>query len=200
MLRSLICGMLLAGACLAAAADYVIQPAPESRFALEIYKTGLMSGKKHLFLFSRYEGVLRYDPDAPEASGIRLEVDAASAVCKDDWVTDSQRDDIEEYALEEMMVVKQYPKILFVSDGVTGGGGRYEVTGTLTIRGRGRPAKVQVELQPGEDGRLRFQGSAVVNLKEYGIKPRRAALGLIGTKNEMELRFDLVATPRPAGE
>ena len=45
-----------------------VGPAAGTRFALEVEKTGLLSGKKHLFLFERYSGILQLDPAAPEKS------------------------------------------------------------------------------------------------------------------------------------
>jgi len=177
-------------------ADYVIQPAAGASFVLEVHKTGLMSGKKHVFRFERYEGGLRYDPAHPETSHVRLSIEAASAVCEDDWVSESQRADILKYALNDMMAVAEHPRLVFESSGVRpGAGGKFSVTGTLTIRGKAKPVTLEVALGNKGDS-LRFDGAAVVNLKHYGIKPRRAFLGVIGTKNEMDVRFRLIATKR----
>ena len=173
--------------------SYAILPSANARFALEVHKSGLMSGKKHVFLFERYEGQLSYDPSRPETSRVRLVVQAASAVCQDTWVKAAQRNDIEQYAREDMLRVGRYPEIVFESREIRpAGSGRYKVAGDLTIRGIARPVTVDVEMKM-EDRRLRFTGDAVVNLNDYGIMPRRAALGMIGTKSEMDVRFDLEA-------
>jgi hypothetical protein len=43
-----------------------------------------------------------------------------------------------------------------------------------------------------DSGRITsLSGHAVVRLKDYGLKPPTAALGTIGTKNEMTVEFSL---------
>lgn len=192
--QHIVTGALMAVCAWAAEPEsYAILPSADARFALEVHKSGLMSGKKHVFLFERYEGQLSYDSSRPEASSVRLVIQAASAVCQDTWVKAGQLKDIEEYAREDMLRVGRYPEIVFASREIRpAGNGRYKVAGDLTIRGVARPVTVDVEMKM-KDGRLRFTGDAVVNLKDYGIKPRSAALGMIGTKNEMDVRFDLEA-------
>jgi polyisoprenoid-binding protein YceI len=176
------------------AAEYEIQPAPDTRFALEIYKTGLFSGKKHLFLFERYRGTLSYDPAAPQASRVDLTIESASFVVKDDWVSASQAKSIREEAEgKNGLDVVKFPQMRFVSSSVARDGDGFVVQGSLTIRGVDKPVTVQVTMSPGT---LRFEGKAEVRLKDYGIKPPTAALGSIGTRNEMNVTFSLVATPR----
>ncbi len=175
--------------------EYRIAPAEGARFALEVHKTGLMSGKSHVFYFTRYDGILRYDASNPEASSVILSIESSSAECQDDWVKPKQLKDIEEYALDDMMRAKEYPELRFSSESVeAASNGGFTVTGPLTIRGQNNRVMVSVQLQP-EDQALRFSGMAVVDLKDYGIKPRRAALGAIGTRSKMDLRFELIALP-----
>jgi polyisoprenoid-binding protein YceI len=74
------------------------------------------------------------------------------------------------------------------------GAGKFEVEGDLTIRDLTRPVVVSVTLQQGSAG-LVFDGSAVVKMKDYNMKPPSAAMGLIGTMDEMLLTFHLLARP-----
>ncbi len=181
----------------AQASLYEIKPDPNSRFALEIYKTGLMSGKKHLFFFERYAGAVNYNPAAPESSRIDVNVEASSFVVKDDWVSASQAKSIREEAEgKNGLEVGKHPAIRFVSSSVARLGEGFVVQGTLTIRGVERPVTVNVAMKPGEAGALRFDGKAEVKLKDYGIKPPSAALGAIGTRHEMAVSFTLTARPR----
>jgi len=55
-MRTVISVLLFAGS--TAAQSYSIRPDPGAHFRLEVFKTGLMAGKKHVFLFQRYEGAL----------------------------------------------------------------------------------------------------------------------------------------------
>ena len=177
---------------------YEIKPGPDSRFALEIYKTGLMSGKKHLLLFERFAGALNYNTAAPEASKLDLNVESASFAVKDDWVSANQAKSIrEEAAGKNGLDVIKYPQIRFVASSIAKSGDAFTVQGTLTIRGIDKPVTVNVSMKPEPaSGELRFDGKAEVKLKDYGIKPPSAALGAVGTKNEMAVSFLLIAAPR----
>lgn len=175
---------------------YRIEPDLDSRFALEVYKTGLMSGKKHLLIFERYRGRLEYDPENPEQSRVELTIESASLAVKDDWVNEKERKKIADEALNNMLAVKQHPEMKFRSGSIrAAGAGRYEVQGELTIRQMARPVLVKVSLREGPGGSLLFEGEATVKMKDYGMKPPSAALGLIGTKDEMTVSFRLRAAP-----
>ncbi|MCC6860310.1 MAG: YceI family protein [Bryobacterales bacterium] len=186
--------LLLACACLLPAAPkaYEIRPAGGSRFALQVEKTGLMSGRKHLFLFERYHGAVFYDAASPEHSRVELTVEAASAVCRDTWVSEKDLKKIQEYALHDMLAAEKYPELRFISTGVKRKDGKsFEVEGDLTIRGIARPVNISVTAEEGADGLAAVSGRAIVRMKDYGLKPPRAALGTIGTKNEMTVEFRL---------
>lgn len=176
--------------------EYRIRPAPEGRFALEVYKTGFMSGKKHLFLFERYSGKLLYDADSPQNSRVGMTIEAASAVCKDTWIKPKDVKKVEDAALYEMMDVEKHPELSFSSSGVTRKGkDQFVVQGTLTIRGIAKPVTVSLTSKPLGDGALSLSGDAEVKLRDYGLKPPSAALGAVGTRNEMTVSFVLTARP-----
>lgn len=193
--RWCLCAILLAPALAQAqeTAVYELGPSPQGRFALEVFKSGLWDGKKHLFLFTSYRGTLRYDHAVPENSRVELTVEGASAACQDTWVSPSDLRKVQAKALE-MMDVTKHPRLLFTSQRIVPlGGDRFRVEGLLVIGGISKPVSVDVKLA-GQSGEvLTFQGSAEVRLKDYGLKPPGAALGLIGTKNEMSLEFMLPA-------
>ena len=46
-----------------------------------------------------------------------------------------------------------------------------------------------------EGGDLLLDGRSTVKMKDYGLKPPSAALGMVGTKDEMEVSFVLRARP-----
>jgi polyisoprenoid-binding protein YceI len=197
MKKLLLLALLAAVSAGAQQVAYEIKPAEGSRFALEVYKTGFLRGKKHLFLFDKYQGNLAYDGRAPEKSAVDLTIETASIVIKDDWVSASQSKDIYDHAIgKEMLEVARYPQIRFVSRQVTGGADQFNVAGDLTIRGVAKPVAVNVtvKVQPGLS--LSLAGKAEIKLKDYNLKPPSAALGMIGTKNEMSVDFLLTASPK----
>ena len=162
-----------------------VAPAAGTRFALEVEKTGLLSGKKHLFLFERYSGILQLDQAAPEKSSIQLEIESRSAVLKDEWVSAKDAKKIADYAQMEMLDSAKYPLLKFVSTNITArGNGVYDVQGNLTIRDVTRPVLVSVTEKSGV-----CEGKAIVKLSDYKLKPAGALLGAIGTKNEMTVTF-----------
>jgi polyisoprenoid-binding protein YceI len=193
--------LLFALALSGAAADYEIRPSPDSRFALEVYKTGLLSGKKHLFIFETYQGVVHFDRESPERSRIEFNVEGASAVCKDTWVSSKDFKKIQSAALNDMMDVQKHPRLHFSSTRVVpAGSSQFDVEGLLTIRGIAKSVSVNVTMAERPDGALSFAGKAVVKLKDYGLKPPSAALGTIGTKNEMLVDFALIGKLRNGGK
>ncbi len=187
--------MLLLFAAAVSAQTYEIRPAPDSRFAFEVFKTGLLGGKKHLFLFERYSGTLRHDAAAPEKSSVDLTVDVASLVCKDTWIDEKDLKKVMAEAFAaHMLDPGKHPTIRFVSKSVARRAeGGFDVQGTLTIKGQDLPSTVAVTLESRPDGTLRLAGKSEVRLKDYGLKPPSAALGAIGTKNEMAVDFSVTA-------
>jgi polyisoprenoid-binding protein YceI len=159
-----------------------------------VFKTGIWSGKKHLFLFQEYTGSVRFDPAAPELSTVQLSIEGGSAVCQDTWVSSSDLQSIQNKAFE-MMDVAKHRQLGFSSERIVAvGTNRFQVEGSLSIRGIARPAVVTVVMVRQDDATLLFNGSAEVRLKDYGLKPPSAALGLIGTADQMHLEFALRGT------
>ena len=191
-LRPSIAACVLTAALHGEGSRYAIAPDPAAQLSLEVYKTGLMSGKKHLFVFEKYKGELVYDPQHLTASSVHLEIEAASAVCKDTWVSAGDLRKIQTAALNDMLAANRYPRLTFHSTRIVETApGRYDVEGSLTIRGVAKPAVIHVRVDAGRVPR--FEGESEIKLRDYGLKPPSAALGAVGTKNEMKVSFVLVA-------
>lgn len=189
--------LALAGIVSAENVSYSLRPAPGKTLSLQVEKTGLLSGKKHQFVFTRFDGVVDYRPDRPEDSHVHLDIDATSIVCQDTWVSEKDRRKILDFALRDMLAADRYPQIAFTARRINRmADNAFEVIGDLTIRGVAKPASVVVRAGPQGQGALSFSGSAVIKLKDYGLKPPSAALGTIGTKNEMLMQFEITATRR----
>jgi polyisoprenoid-binding protein YceI len=185
---------LLALASVALAETYEVRPAADSRFALTVEKTGLYRGKKHLFLFEKYQGSLQFDAAKPTESKIQLTIDSGSAVCKDDWVSAGDLKKVMQTTFEDMLAVKRYPSMSFTSSAIKDlGDGKFEAQGTLTIREIAKPAVVTVQLNAANPAQLRLDGSAKIKLTDYKLKPPSAVLGVVGTKDEMTLNFTISA-------
>jgi polyisoprenoid-binding protein YceI len=164
------------------AAEWKVAPATANTVDLYVEKTGVMSGKKHWFRFPQLTGSFSTDP-----AKVELQFDVKAMQCFDTWLSEKDQKKVLEHALgKETLDVAKYPTVTFVSTAVADG----TVTGTLTIRGISKPVKVSVK-QAGEG---KYEGSAVFKMTDFGIKPAKAALGAVGTKDEMTLQFKLTGS------
>ena len=194
-IRTTILMLLAAGWANAAAAVYELRPVAGSVVELNVEKTGLLSGKKHLFTFSSYQGTLTLDRDAPEMSGATFALDSSTILCRDTWLGAGNLRKVQEYAVKDMLAVDRYPRISFRSTGIRKAGEGFAADGMLTIRDVTKPAALAVSLRMTAEGTPLIEGSARIRLTDFGLKPPTAALGTIGTKNEMLFHFVLPAEP-----
>jgi hypothetical protein len=82
---------------------YEIRPAANSRMEVTVEKTGLLSGRKHLFVFSRFNGILSSDPADPTSSDIAIAIDANSIECHDTWLGAKDLRKVLEYAIRRCL-------------------------------------------------------------------------------------------------
>ena len=86
-----------------------------NHFGLEVEKTGLLRGKKHVFVFGRYTGGIEYDPDKPELSKVHFEIQSNTIMCLDTWISDKDKVKVTKAALDDALQANRYPTINFVS-------------------------------------------------------------------------------------
>lgn len=151
----------------------IIVPEPDTYVRLEVLKTGLLRGKKHLFVFPVYRGQAERNPNRYEIS-----LDARRIECKDDWLKPGDLKKVSEYAVKDMLDAERNPEIVYKSE-----------SGLLTIRGKSAPIGVAYQ----ETSPNVFEGSATVDMRLFGLKPPTAALGAIGTEPWMKLIFRVKA-------
>ena len=147
----------------------LIVPGPGNYIRLEVMKTGLLRGKKHVFEFPAYGGKGERNPNRYE---IRL--DARRIECKDEWLKPDDLKKVVAYALLDMLDAERHPEIVYKSE-----------SGLLTIRGKSAPVGVAYK----ESSVNVFEGEATIDMRLFGLKPPTAALGAIGTEPSMRLRF-----------
>ncbi|MBM3793144.1 MAG: YceI family protein [Acidobacteria bacterium] len=178
-----------------AAETLTVAPAQGARFGLEVYKTGLLSGKVHVFTFERYQGTVEYDARNPAATKVDVTFEAASLKCHDDWSpAKGSLGKIMKEALDVALQSGKHPRVEFQSTAVKPGAaaGQFDVQGTLTIRGQAKPVTATLTVKPEPRG-LEVDGESSFKMTDYGIKPPSAALGTIGTKPEIIVAFRLLA-------
>jgi hypothetical protein len=100
--------------------------------------------------------------------------------------------------LRKALKAGDFPSITFVVTGAdfveTGTPGALELLakGNLYVAGNGQDLQFQVSGTDTGDGALRIQGQVVIKMTDFGIQPPTAMMGLLKTKNEVTIRFDLV--------
>ena len=147
----------------------LIVPGPENYIRLEVFKTGIMRGKRHVFEFPVYRGKGERNPNRYE-----ITLDARRIECKDTWLKPDDLKKVAAYAVKDMLDAERHPEIVYKSE-----------SGLLTIRGKSAPVGVAYQ----EVSANVFEGTATVDMRLFGLKPPTAALGTIGTDPWMKLSF-----------
>lgn len=135
----------------------VVQAKSEIGFTVTQMGVGV-SGK-----FSRFIAKVDLDPAKPESSKAELEVDIASLSTGD---ADADSEALKKAWLDAL----GFPKATFKSSAVRAlGGGRYEVKGQLSIKGKPREITVPFTLSDAADGTSTATGSFSLNRTDFGI-------------------------------
>ena len=167
----------------------------ESEFTVKVGRAGFLKvfGHDHLVEIRGFNGEVNWQPEQPEASSIRIEVQAASltVVGEDEEERAQIQADMEAKALE----VESYPQILFVSEELSLGdpeGGEYRgrLTGQITLRGVTNTVTIPLTLTVSEQS-LRAQGEFQIKGSDFGVEQISAAGGTVKTSDDLELTFDL---------
>jgi polyisoprenoid-binding protein YceI len=186
MTRPLVLACLLASS--AAGADYAIASDGTSSVRLEVDKTGVLSGKTHVFTFARFQGNVIYHEPSIADSSVQFTIDAPSIRCNDTWLSAKDLAKVQQYAERDMLAVDRYKHLSFRSISVVAlEPNVLKVLGTLTIRDVTRPVEVRVRLTAAADTSLTAEGMSSIKLTDFKLSPPSAALGLIGTKDDMRL-------------
>jgi polyisoprenoid-binding protein YceI len=164
--------------CAVSAQEYTISPAT-SRVEAIVEKTGVMSGKKHLLRWEKFSGKFTLMP--PQ---VMFEAESATVSVLDDWVNGGQKEDIRKETIgKDVLDAAKHPVVRFVSTAATDN----TLTGNLTVRGVTKP--VTLRFKKNADGT--YDGESSFPMTQFGIKPPKAALGLVGTNDEMTIRVHI---------
>jgi polyisoprenoid-binding protein YceI len=159
-----------------------LRPRAGDWIRLEVAKTGLMRGKKHVFAFPSYQGTVNVAQPS-----FTLSLESARIVLEDDWLKESDRKKVLDFTLRDMLDAGKHPQIQYRSTQIQRQEGGGLVQGLLKIRGIEKPVEVRIR----DLGNNLFEGSSRFDMRHFGLKPPTAAFGAIGTDPMLELRFRL---------
>jgi len=163
------------------------------RIVLRTFRDGLAAQAGHDLTIeaTRWSGVLAVNEDLSPA-GLEVRIDMGALVVRDGTggvkpLTDRDRREIA-VTVRKVLTSDRHPEAVFVAarfEPKAGEGG--EISGTLTIRGQGRPLRLRVS-QTGAD-RYHVEGQVIQS--EYGIKPYTAFLGALRVRDAIDVAVDL---------
>ncbi len=183
----------------AAPRTFQIDPA-RSRFVIDVGKAGLLSfaaGHAHEVETRAIEGSIQFDPQAPLASTVRIQIDSASLRVTGKGEPPEDVPKVQEIMLSERVLdVRRHPAIVWQSTAVARAtaADTYSVTGRLTLRGRTLSLAVPVKVEVAGDT-LTATGRSTIKQTDYGITPVSVA-GVVKVKDELEISFTVVGTAR----
>jgi polyisoprenoid-binding protein YceI len=136
--------------------------------------------------FKRFTAQMVFDPAKPEAACAQIEIDLASI--------DAGSSEADEESAGKLWFNRSaYPKATFVSSQVRAlGNNRYEMRGTLTLKGRSREMVVPVTYAPGKNAAT-FDGGFVLKRLDFGIGEGLWA-DVATVANEVQVKFRIAAS------
>jgi polyisoprenoid-binding protein YceI len=143
--------------------------------------------------FNDFEGTATIDGQTPSNSSVQVTINVESIDTRN-----AQRDD--HIRTNDFLDVATYPQITFVSTSVEhDGGDDFQVTGDLTIRGVTKSVTIPLEYQgsasdPFGNARVGFEGSVVINRKDWGVNWNAALeTGGVLVSEKVTLEFEISA-------
>jgi polyisoprenoid-binding protein YceI len=136
--------------------------------------------------FKRFTTELAFDPARPEAARAKIEIDLASI--------DAGSPEADDESAGKLWFNRSvYSKATFVSREVRAlGNNRFELRGTLTLKGKPRDMVIPVSYAPGKNAST-FDGSFVLKRLDFGIGEGMWA-DVATVANEVQVRFRIAAT------
>lgn len=151
--------------------------------------------------FNEFSGTINMDPKNIQSSSVEFRIKAESI--------DTNQDNRDKHLrAEDFFFVEKYPEITFKSDSVKPAGkDKYNVTGTLTLRGVSKKVTLPVTYtgevkDPWGNTKAGFETSTTLNRKDYGIVWNQAVDNggvILGDDVQIEINLETQKqTPKPA--
>ena len=182
-----------------AAASHTYNLVPgESSFTIFVAKAGLLSSvaHDHNIGVKSFSGRVTVPAAGPSAGSLELDIDAKSLTILDK-VSEKDKTEITNNMNNSVLETGKHPKITFRSSSIanfnqTGNRATFTLNGTLTLHGVTKPIAIPVTIVQ-EGSLLRATGQYTLRQTDFGITPYSAALGTIKVKNEVVIKFNIVA-------
>ena len=135
--------------------------------------------------FPKFTAQIAFDPAKPEAGKVNLSIYLAA-------IDAGSKDANDEVVGKEWFNVRMFPTATFTSTGIkSSGGGKYEVAGTLDIKGRSKPVAATFTLKP-EGSNGIFEGGFTLKRIDYAIG-EGSWTDVSMVANDVQVNFRIVA-------
>jgi polyisoprenoid-binding protein YceI len=112
--------------------------------------------------FPKFTAQLAFDPASPEAGQVNISIDLAS-------IDAGSKDANDEVVGKDWFNVRMFPMATFNASGMKSlGGGKYEVSGPLTIKGRSQPISAVFTFKSEGNNGI-FEGSFAVKRIDFAV-------------------------------
>ena len=172
-----------------------------SRALIDVGKAGAFSfaGHTHEVEAPLTSGVVHVDPDNVSKSDLRLQFNAAAMKVTGKGEPPDDVPKVTQAMLSDQVLdVKNFPSITFVSTVVSGRGSASAldllITGNLTIRGTTKPVRAAASARIDGDT-LTATGKFTIKQTDFGIKPISVG-GVVKVKDDLNITFTIVARER----
>lgn len=172
--------------------------AAESSFTVFVAKDGVLArlAHDHNIGVKGFSGKITIPNNSASAGMLELDADARSLVILDQ-ISAKDKTEITNNMNTYVLESAKFPKVSFRSTSISnfsqnGNNASLTVNGDLTVHGATKRIAILVSVaQTGSS--LRATGQYTLRQTDFGIKPYSAALGAIKVKNEVVIRFNMVA-------
>jgi hypothetical protein len=100
---------------------------------------------------------------------------------------------------EPLLDAARFPEIRLTSRKIVGNAPDYTLTVAVELKGQTHDLRVPIRVDQGA-GELRATGAFTVTHEQLGLKPFTVMGGLLSVKDEIKLRFRIVARPWPTAD
>jgi len=177
----------------------------ESTLTIFVGKAGALRGlgHEHVVAVKSFSGEAHIPSNALNRASFAFEIETGSLSVADKGITEKERIEIERTMKSKVLEVSRFPKISFQSVSITDikpttNGETALLNSRLTLRGVTNQVSVPVTITVTPE-QLHVSGDVTIKQKDFGIKPYSTAGGAVKVRNELKIRFSVIAKPsRPA--
>jgi polyisoprenoid-binding protein YceI len=170
---------------------YSLLASTDSAIIVEVLHTKLLRKHKYVLSFDDFTGELYYVQNHPEKSRLTLNIAAHSITCRDRRLSAAKQRYIAKYAKDLVLTPSpiQFSSLQISAKALRG----FAVEGTLTIRDRARPLKMNAIFGAPNVDHLEIEGDFIFRFSEFDLKTPSWFFGLTKIGDQALVQFHMHA-------